>query len=201
MKPKLGKVFAPVRTLFAVLVRGLKAVPSAVSRLVNRIYDAVVADPVRATKVLGIVTGAVVVLAGLAWFLTDRYERTGVASVEAADTAQNAVVSLLSYNYRSIDRQVAKTADMRTGKFADEYAQFINGQVAPTAKDKQIAVQTAVDEIAVIDAGPGEVELLMYVEQQSESKLAPGGETSTSTLKVRLESHDGKWKVSELNPV
>jgi Mce-associated membrane protein len=197
----LAALTTPVRNILRALTRGLRAIPTTVATSAGRVHDAVVADPARATKALAALTGAVTLLAGLFWFTADRYARTADARIEAGDAAKSLVSSLLSYNFNSIDRQADKTENLRTGAFRDEYAQFINRQVAPSAKDKQIVMLTAVDDTAVIDAGPDTAELLVLVEQQSQSLASPAGTSTTPTLKVTLEKEDDTWKVSEITPV
>jgi Mce-associated membrane protein len=180
----------------------LKSLPGRVARLGERGYDAVTNRPVHAVRVLGIVVVAVALLAGLFWFQTDRWARADLARVEATDAGQAAVEQLLSYSYRSVDRQVAKAEDVLTGSFKEEYAKFLNDDIAAKAKDKQAVVRTAVDRSAVVDASPGEVTLLVYFEQLTEAKDTPDGVSSgLSSVRVTLEKEDGKWKVSEITPV
>jgi Mce-associated membrane protein len=202
-KPRSApKFLRPVVGAAGKVVGFLASAPGKLGALWERAYDGTTARPVHAVRVLGIVVACVALLAGLFWFQTDRWARTEVARTEAVQAGESAVGLLLSYSFRSIDRQVEKTQDLVTGKFKDEYAQFVNGTVAPGAKDKQVVIRTAVDRSAVVDSSPGEVTLLMYVEQESEAKLTPGGvDSGVSGVRVTLEKEDGKWKVSELTPV
>lgn len=194
-----SRVLAP----FAKVVGYLKRVPTRLRGLWDRSYDNATDRPVRAVRIFAVVVAAIGVLGGLFWLQAGRYQRTELARVEATAAARDSVVALMSYNFRSIDRQVGKTQDLVTGSFKGEYAQFLNGSVAPGAKEKQVSVQTSVDSSAVVDSSPGEVVLLVYIDQQSEVALNPDAVTDSGLrgVRVTLEKQDDAWKVSELTPL
>lgn len=172
-----------------------------IGRAWDRVCASVIGDPVALLRVLAGVVTAIALAGGALWLVTDRYDRTEIARVQASGAARDAVVALMSYNHRSIDRQVDRTRDLLTGPFADEYARFLNTSVVPGAREKQVSVQTTVVESAVVDAGPGEVGLLLFIERQSASRLRVGADSGMSGLRVTLEKHDDTWKVSELTPM
>lgn len=167
----------------------------------DRAYDNAAAHPVRAVKVFGIVVAVFAVVAGLLWFQADHYARLDAARADAVKQGEGAVGRLMSYSFRSADRQVEKTQDLVTGKFKDDYAQFINTKIAPFAKNKQMDVQSSVDRSAVISSSLDEAVVLMYVDTDSEGQLSLTGGSTVSGLRVTLENEDGKWKVSDLTPV
>lgn len=167
----------------------------------GRVRRSAHARPVRAVRISAGVLAALAVLAGLLWYQTERYAQLDSARTEAVAAADEAVVQLTSYSFRSLDRHVEQTRDLVTGVFAGEYAAFVTGSVAPTATDRQIVVRTLVLTSSVIDSAPDEVELLMTIEQQSEAKLNPGIETALTDLRVSMEKHDGRWLVSKLTPL
>jgi len=167
----------------------------------DRAYDSAVARPVHAVKVFGIVVAVLAVLAGLAFYQADHYARLDAARADAVKQGEGAVGRLMSYSFRTSNRQVEKTQDLVTGKFKDDYAKFITSKVIPGAKGKQINVQTSVDRSAVISSSLSEAVLLMYVDVESEALLGSSADSSTNALRVTLEKEDGKWKVSDLTPV
>jgi Mce-associated membrane protein len=183
------------------VVDALKAAPPAAVEAFYRLVDDVLDRPVRAVRILGIVVLAVAVLTGLLWTQDRRYEQTADARTAAMTTAANSVVKLLSYNFRTIDRQVSDTQGMITGKFKDDYAALVNNTVKPSAKDKQIAIQTAIADNAVVSSGTDQVVLLMFVNQQSESLLKPNAVLTGSRIRVTLRNEQGNWLISELTPV
>jgi Mce-associated membrane protein len=167
----------------------------------DRGYDAAVARPVHAVKVFGIVVAVLAVIAGLIFYHADHYARLDAARADAVKQGEGAVGRLMSYSFRTSGRQVEKTEDLVTGKFKDDYAQFINSKVIPGARDKQINVQTSVDRSAVISSSLSEAVLVMYIDVESEALLGFDAGSSTGALRVTLKEEDGRWKVSDLTPV
>jgi Mce-associated membrane protein len=197
-KQRLGGLAKPLAAPLRVVKKGAGKVWA----VWDRAYDDALARPVHAVKVFGVVVAVVAVLAGLCWFQTDRYARLDAARADAVKEGEGAVGRLLSYSFRSMDRQVEKTQDLVTGKFKDEYADFIKSKIAKVAKQKQVNVQTSVDRSAMVSNSLSEAVVLMYVNTESEALFAVNEDTSTvSGLRVTLEKEDGKWKVSEITPV
>jgi Mce-associated membrane protein len=192
---------SPKVSVVSRVVDALKATPAAATDAFLRVYDDVLDRPVRAVRILGIVVLVLAVLTGLLWYQDKRYEQTADARTAAMSTAASSVVKLLSYNFRTIDRQVAETQGMITGKFKDDYAALVKNTVAPSAKDKQIAIQTAIADNAVVSSSTDQVVLLMFVNQQSESLLKPDAVLTGSRIRVTLLNEQGKWLISELTPV
>jgi len=181
--------------------RWAKAAAGKVWGVWDRTYDGAMARPVHAVKVLGIVVAVLALLAGLSFYQADHYRRLDAARADAVQQGEGAVGRLMSYSFRTSDRQVEKTQDLVTGRFKDDYARFITSKVIPGAKGKQVNVQTSVDRSAVISSGLGEAVLLMYVDVESEALLGSGGDRSTNALRLTLEKQDGTWKVSDIEPV
>jgi len=177
-----------------------RAVPGAAEDRVRRAYDDAVARPARAVRTLGIVVVAAAVVAGLCWFVAHRQSETLQARIDATNTANKSVVKLMSYNWRSVDRQVDATKGLVTGQFKDDYAHLVQGSIQPTAKDKQAAVQTAILKSSVVSSSPGEVVLLVYITQESQTLANPDGDQTNTALRVSLENENGKWMISELKP-
>jgi Mce-associated membrane protein len=192
-----------LRTARGMLARAAgaaRAVPGIAEDRLRRAYDDAIARPVRAVRMLGVVVAVVAVLAGLCWFVAHRQSETQQARTDATNTANKSVVKLMSYNWRSVDRQVDATKDLVTGQFKDDYAQLVQGSIQPTAKDKQAAVQTAILKSSVVSSSPGEVVLLVYITQESQTLANPDGDQTNTALRVSLENENGKWMISELKP-
>jgi Mce-associated membrane protein len=170
-------------------------------RVWDRAYDDAVACPARAVKRFGILVAAMALLGGLCWAGSYHYSSLNSTRSEAAQAGEDAVAQLLSYNWRSLDRQVAKNQDLVTGKFKDDYAQLVNTTIAPTARNKQISSQTSVDRSAIVSSSSDQVVLLMYIDQESSSQLNPSADSASSSVRVTLQKEGDKWKVSEITPV
>lgn len=178
----------------------LKRVPGEAAALVNRLCDDARTRPVRAVRVLGIVVVGFAVLAGAMWFATQHFQATAQARTSAMAEAESSVVDLMSYNYRTIDDHVSETAGLLTGDFKDSYARLMR-TVAPKAKGAQVSVQTSVLNDSVVSSSPDQVVLLMFVNQQSESTADPDAQLGGSRLQVTLRHEQGKWLISQVDPV
>ena len=199
--PSITRLLRGLARPLAAPVRGAAKAGSRAWSVWDRAYDSALARPVRAVRIFGIAVAVIAVLASLLWFQADHYARLDAARNQGVQDGEAAVGRLLSYNFHAMDRQVERTQDLVTGKFKDDYAQFINTQVAPAAKDKQASVETTVDRSAVVSSSLSEVVLLMYVDSDSETELGSAADTALRGFDVTLQKEDGKWKVSELKPV
>lgn len=177
---------------------GTVAVPG---QLLRRGLESAEGDPRRAVRLLGVaVLGAALLVALLGW-QTWRQQRSDEARQQASAVASQSVVKLLSYNYTTIDHQVADTQGLLTGSFKDSYAALVRNTIADAAKAQQVAIQTQVVSDSVVSSSPDQVVLLMYVNQQSEAAAKPNPDLSGSRLRLTLLRESGKWLVSELAPV
>jgi Mce-associated membrane protein len=156
---------------------------------------------VRGVRMLGGLLLAVTALAVLLWYQQGYYERTTQARGAALAAANESVVKVMSYNFRTIDRQVAQTRDLLGGEFRQQYAELMNGTLVRAAKTERLAIQTAVDHSSVVSSSPDHVVLLMFIDQQSEADLTPEPAMTSSRLRVAMDQDGGRWVVSEITPV
>jgi Mce-associated membrane protein len=180
---------------------GVKRLPGAVSDGFGRLVDAAAERPVRAIRVLGATVAVLAVLAGLFAWQAQRYAGMDAARAEALEQGKRAVVKLMSYNFRTVEDQVANTQDLITGDFKDQYADLVAKNIAGGAKDKQISVQTQVLENAVVEDGSDHMVLLMFLDQESGSKLKGDTQSTVSRMRVTVDRDADRWLVSELKPV
>jgi Mce-associated membrane protein len=181
--------------------RALKSLPRNSELLARRVVADVRLHPVRAVRILGAVVLVVAIVTGFFWYQAGQYERTARARDQALAVVKDSVVQLLSYNFRTIDRQVSDTEGMLTGKFKDDYAALVENTVAQAAKDEQVAIQTAIVNESVVSSNPDRVVLLVFINQQSEGKANPSPILTGSRLRVTLDHQAGNWLISELTPV
>ncbi|NMH98269.1 hypothetical protein [Pseudonocardia acidicola] len=175
--------------------------PRRATALVRRIVAAIRRHPVRTVRFLGIVVAVVAVAVGVLGYEAHQYSATAQARDEASAKAEDAVVKVLSYNFRTIDQQVSDTAPLLTGKFKDDYASLVRDVVTQPAKDQQVAIHTAVVQDSVVSSSPDQVVLLMFVNQQADSGAKANPVLTGSRLRVTMDHVDGSWLISELTPV
>ena len=167
----------------------------------RRVLDAVSGNPRRAVRVLAMVAAGLAVLTGLLAYQSWRYQRSEQAGQQAMATASDSVNKLLSYNFVTVDHQIADTEALLTGGFKSSYADLVTKQIAGPAKTQQVAVQTQVVARSVISASPDQVVLLIYLNQQSEAAAEPNPTLTGSRVRVTLERPADKWLISDLTPV
>jgi Mce-associated membrane protein len=180
---------------------GLRRVPAAVSDGFGRLVDAAADRPVRAVRILGATVAVLAVLAGAFAWQAQRYADRDAGRAEAMEQGKRAVVRLLSYNFRTVADQVADTRDLVTGDLKGQYADLVAGSVAPGAKDKQVAIQTQVLQEAVVADGGDHMVLLMFLDQESGSRLKGDQQSTGSRVRVALDREGDRWLVSGLEPV
>ncbi|GIH91348.1 hypothetical protein ACFFMN_10130 [Planobispora siamensis] len=152
------------------------------------------------------VTLAVValVLAGVAGFMfadLQRLRSGEEAGRQALEAARSAAPDMLSYDYRTIEQDLARAAGYTTGALTGHYRRLA-GSLAPEAK-RQRAVQSAtVTGAAVESAGPDRVDVLLFVDM-STVRETPGEEprrqVSQSRARLTMVKTDSRWLVSELS--
>ncbi|MEN3309040.1 MAG: Mce-associated rane protein, partial [Micromonosporaceae bacterium] len=103
-------------------------------------------------------------VAGLAWYTADRAGQRDSAGRACMTAATAAAQAIFSYDYRSFDAGVTAAKPYTTGDFAKEYARTTSS-LKPTAVKEQAVVQAQVSAVGVVQAGTGQVELLVYLNQ------------------------------------
>ncbi|WP_028935814.1 hypothetical protein [Pseudonocardia spinosispora] len=175
--------------------------PARTGRAVRALTVTVSRRPERAVRLLGVVVCALALVGALCWWRSAHQDRLDAARAQATSTAVNAVTDLLSYDYRSIDQQVGNTRGAVTGGFADDYARLVHDTVAPGAKDQQLSMSTSVLDTAVVSGGEDEVELLVFLDQQSRTRFTPKPGFSPQQVRVTMLRTPDGWRVSQLRPV
>lgn len=160
-----------------------------------------VADPTRVRKRLGVAVAVVAVLTGALAYSAQNYSEVEQARTEAIVAAKDAVVPLLSYNYRTIDRQVSSTQGLLTGKFKDDYAALVRSQIIGTSKAQAVSIQTEVVSASIESGSASQVVVFMFVNQQSEVAGAAQPALTGSRLRLTMQHVGGRWLVSDLQPV
>lgn len=193
----IQKWFRPVRGVASRAGRGVRSIP----RLARGIGRAAVGQQRRTLIVLAAAVAVLGAATGALWHAAARYDATEQAKAQALTVAKDRIVSLLSYNYRSIDRQIADNRDALTGKFRDDYVNLISTVVAPAARRQQVSIQTAVVNESVISAEPDQVAVLIYLNQQSQGTVQQSPILTGSRVRLNLVHQDDKWLISELTPL
>jgi Mce-associated membrane protein len=129
---------------------------------------------------------------------SDRDSRT--ARIESVAAAKDATIALLSYKPDTAEKDLSAARDRLTGAFKDSYTQLTHDVVIPGAKQKQISATATVPALASVKATPNHAVVLLYVNQTTVIGTdAPSD--SVSTVRVTLENVQGRWLVSDFDPI
>lgn len=138
---------------------------------------------------------------GLSLFSTDVNNEILDRQKQVSDAARDGTVALLSYAPDSLDKDLANAKSHLTGEFLKYYSQFTDQIVAPAAKQKGVKTEATVARAAVSELHADDAVVLVFVNQVTTSKDRPDPALATSSVVVKLTKTDGRWLISEFNPV
>src|SRR5277367_6046656 len=129
---------------------------------------------------------------------TSRESRAAAdASVRAASES---TIAILSYKPETVDRDLKAAADRLAEPFRQQYTQLVNDVVAPGAKQQHITAVATVPAAASVSSTGKHAVVLVFVDQTT--TIGDDAPTqSTSSVRVSLEKVDGRWLISQFDPV
>ena len=136
------------------------------------------------------------------WWIYRPDRLTNAASQQrVTDAAREGTVALLSYAPETLDKDLATAKSHLTGEFLKYYSDFTDKIVAPAAKQKGVKTEATVARAAVSEMQPDHAVVLVFVNQVTTSKDRPDPALATSSVLVTMVNQDGRWLISEFNPV
>ncbi|OIN81800.1 twin-arginine translocation pathway signal [Mycobacterium malmoense] len=149
-----------------------------------------------------LVAASLALLGALFYFLYLPDRDTDAAAAKAAiSAASEGTVAVLSYSPDTLDRDFSSAKSHLTGDFLSYYDQFTRQIVAPAAKQKSVKTTAVVLRAALSDLRPGSADVLLFVNQSTQSKDRPEPTFTSSSVSVKLTKAHGKWLISSFNPV
>lgn len=148
---------------------------------------------------LVLLAAAAVAFASVAW-AGARHERGLINDQRnALAAAQTRVPLLLSYNYATLKKDLARSQEQATGQFQSDYRLLLNEVVGSTAAARHISTKATVTGAGVISQQGEDVTVLAFLTQRT---TAPGATASVTTTEVDVTMrHVGEtWKVARLSP-
>ena len=130
----------------------------------------------------------------------DRLTDTPVQE-QVLSAARGATEALLSYSPESVDKDVAAAKNNLTGDFLTKYTEFADTVVVPAARQRGVKTEATVARAAISQMRPDSANVLVFVNQVTTSKERPTPALATSSVIMTLVRSDGRWLVSEFNPV
>jgi Mce-associated membrane protein len=122
------------------------------------------------------------------------------AAEQSIRAATDSTIAILSYKPETVDRDLKSAADRLAEPFRQQYTQLVNDVVAPGAKQQHIMAVATVPAAASVLATGKHAVVLVFVDQTTTiGNDAPT--QSTSSVRVSLEKVDGRWLISQFDPV
>jgi Mce-associated membrane protein len=122
------------------------------------------------------------------------------AAEQSIRAASDSTIAILSYKPETVDRDLKAAADRLAEPFRQQYTQLVNDVVAPGAKQQHITAVATVPAAASVSATGKHAVVLVFVDQTTTiGNDAPT--QSTSSVRVNLEKVDGRWLISQFDPV
>jgi Mce-associated membrane protein len=121
----------------------------------------------------------------------DRAGRDGMAaSVRAAET-------ILSYDHRKIDADVAAASKLTTGQFRKDYTDT-SKTVTPIAKEYKAVVKATVKASSVVSAAPERVVVLLFVDQSTQSTRVQGTQVDQARVRITMQKVGDEWLAAKV---
>ena len=115
--------------------------------------------------------------------------------------AREGTEAILTYAPDTLDNDLTNAKSRLTGEFLDHYNDFTAQIVAPAARQKGIKTEANVARAAVSRITPQTATVLVFVNQVTTSKERPTPALSTSSVEVVLVREQGRWLISQFNPI
>jgi Mce-associated membrane protein len=126
--------------------------------------------------------------------------RDHVAATDSVLAATEGTVAMLSYRPDTVAKDLDAARGRLTGQFLDSYTSLTDDVVIPGAQQKQIAATATVPAAASASATGTHAVVLLFVNQTT--TVGPGTPTSTaSSVRVTLDRVNGRWLISQFDPV
>lgn len=153
--------------------------------------------------VFGILPAVALLLAVSAGFLKWQESTTSVDDthrIESVQAAKDSTVALLSYQPNTVEQQLDAARNLLTGEFRDAYTQLTNDVVIPGAKQQQISADASIPAAASVSVDENHAVVLVFVNQST--VIGTGAPSATtSAIRVTMDKVDGRWLISQFDPV
>jgi Mce-associated membrane protein len=145
---------------------------------------------------------ALIIALGVAYlkWLDGTARESHTAAEASVRAASDSTIAILSYKPETVDRDLKAAAERLTAGFRQQYTQLVNDVVAPGAKQQHIAAVATVPAAASVSATGKHAVVLVFVDQTTTIGNDAPTQT-TSSVRVSLEKVDGRWLISQFDPV
>lgn len=151
----------------------------------------------------GLLPGLAFLLASAAGYL--KWQDASVrearaARAESVQAATDGTIALLSYRPETVQKDLDAAQSRLTGTFLNAYTSLTHDVVIPGAQQKQISAVATVPAAASTLATDNHAVVLLFVNQTV--IVGQSAPTNTaSSVRVTLDKVDGRWLISQFDPV
>ena len=153
------------------------------------------------TVAAGLLLLVVLVAVGLAVLLVhdrgdrDRRQAVDAARTQALATARKAAPLLLSYDYRTLDKDFKAALSYTDGEFKKQYQQTTSSVVSPVAVRYKAVVRAELIELGASSATDDKVVVIAFLNQVTTSTRVTGTKLDQSRVRMVLQRSGSDWKV------
>ena len=119
---------------------------------------------------------------------------------DAMKSARELVPVLLSYDYRTLNGDLARARKTTTSAFRGDFDKLVTSVVSPTAAERQVSTHAVVSGAGVVSSSSSRVTILVFVTQTS-SSAGKSPVVTGSRVKVLMAKTAAGWRIAGLDPV
>ncbi|MFB9627071.1 hypothetical protein [Nonomuraea helvata] len=153
-----------------------------------------------------VLLGVLVVVAGVLvptmWFNLRDLRAADAAGAEAMTAAKEVAPDLLSYDYRTVEADLARAGTHTTGELTKHYKELTTSLVS-RAKAEKIVQTVSVAGVGVERAEPDRVEVLLFVNtgtvKQDAGKTGLEQQFTQNRARFVMVRQDSRWLVADMS--
>ncbi|MCK2215076.1 hypothetical protein MF672_014955 [Actinomadura sp. ATCC 31491] len=151
---------------------------------------------------LSVLVGVAGVLVPTMWFNLRELREADAAGSAAMAAARRAAPELLSYDYRTIERDLARAGALTTGELTRHYRELTTSLVT-RAKAEKVVQTASVAGAAVERARPDRVEILLFVNtgtvREIPGRSGPQQQVAQSRARLVMVRQGDRWLAADLS--
>jgi Mce-associated membrane protein len=152
--------------------------------------------------VLALAVLALGAVAGVMWSDLRAVRDAETAGTEAMAAARSIAPALLSYDHRTVERDLARAAGHTTGPLSGHYSRLAK-TLAPKARAQKTIQTTRVVAAAVERAEPDRAEILLFVNvgtvKEVPGKAEPQRQIIQNRARLLMVRQGSRWLVADLS--
>ena len=143
---------------------------------------------------------------GVAWWRArDTGSAPGTDAITSAsaredgrEAAGRLTQTVLSYDWRTLDEDVAAASRVSAPSFRAQYARAMSGVRAQTVRNRVTLTAAPVDT-AIVSATASRLVALVFVDQTTTARGSANRRLDQNRVLVTLTRHGGEWRVSKMD--